>query len=182
MKKIGIFCSASGNIDKMYFDSARCIGRWIGETGKMLVYGGSNVGLMQCVAQAVKESGGKVLGVVPDKLEERGRVSSLLDEIIHTRNLSDRKDILIEKADVLVALPGGIGTYDEIFHTMASATMGYHAKKVILYNQQGFYDKLLEALEELEGKGFARRPLSTYMELANTPEELIEHIEACLND
>ena len=107
MEKIGIFCSASENIDKMYFESARRIGEWIGQTGKTLIYGGANLGLMECVARTVKENGGKVIGVVPTKLEENGRVSSLLDEVIHTRNLSDRKDIMTEKSDVLVALPGG---------------------------------------------------------------------------
>ena len=96
MEKIGIFCSASENIDKMYFESARRIGEWIGQTGKTLIYGGANLGLMECVARTVKENGGKVIGVVPTKLEENGRVSSLLDEVIHTRNLSDRKDIMTE--------------------------------------------------------------------------------------
>ena len=94
MKKIGIFCSASENIDKMYFDSARQIGEWMGKAGKTLIYGGANLGLMECVARAVKENGGTVIGVVPAKLEEKGSVSTLLDEVIHTRNLSDRKDVI----------------------------------------------------------------------------------------
>ena len=79
MEKIGIFCSASENIDKMYFESARRIGEWIGQTGKTLIYGRANLGLMECVARTVKENGGKVIGVVPTKLEENGRVSSLLE-------------------------------------------------------------------------------------------------------
>lgn len=112
--KIGIFCSASDNIDKMYFESASQIGKWMGQTGKTLIYGGASLGLMECIARAVKENGGKVIGVVPAKLEENGKVSTLLDEEIHTRNLSDRKDIITEKSEVLVALPGGVGTLDEI--------------------------------------------------------------------
>ena len=91
MEKIGIFCSASENIDKMYFESARQIGEWMGQKGKTLIYGGASLGLMECVARAVKENGGKVIGVVPAKLEENGKVSILLDEEIHTRNLSERK-------------------------------------------------------------------------------------------
>lgn len=176
MKKIGIFCSASENIDKMYFESARKIGEWMGETGKTLIYGGANLGLMECVARAVKESGGKVIGVVPTKLEEKGSVSTLLDEVIHTRNLSDRKDVMTELSDILVALPGGVGTLDEIFHVIAAASIGYHAKKVIFYNEYGFYDELLKALQTLEDKGFARHPFSTYYEIANTPDELKEKI------
>lgn len=176
METIGIFCSASQNIDKMYFESARQLGEWMGKKGKTLVYGGANLGLMECVARAVKENGGKVIGVVPTRLEEEGRVSTWLDEVIHTRNLSDRKDVMTEKSDVLVALAGGVGTLDEIFHVIAAASIGYHRKKVIFYNEYGFYDELLAALNTLEEKGFARQPFSTYYEVANTLDELTEKI------
>lgn len=177
MEKIGIFCSASANIDKMYFESARRIGEWMGKTGKTLVYGGAALGLMDCVARAVKENGGKVVGVVPAKLEEKGCVCTFLDEVIRTHNLSDRKDAMTEKSDILVALPGGIGTLDEIFHVMAAASIGYHRKKVIFYNEHGFYDELLNTLSTMENKGFARRPFSTYYEIATTLEELKEKID-----
>lgn len=176
MKKIGIFCSASENIDKMYFESANQIGKWMGQTGKTLIYGGSNLGLMECIAHAVKGSGGRVIGVVPTKLEEKGRVSTLLDEAIHVHNLSERKDVMTEKSDILVALPGGVGTLDEVFHVIAAASIGYHQKKVVFYNEYGFYDELLKALKTLEDKGFARQPFSTYYEVANTLEELKEKI------
>ena len=176
MEKIGIFCSASENIDKVYFESAPQIGEWMGQKGKTLIYGGASLGLMECIARAVKENGGKVIGVVPAKLEENGKVSTLLDEEIHTRNLSDRKDIITEKSEVLVALPGGVGTLDEIFHVIAAASIGYHRKKVIFYNEYGFYDELLKALHTLEDKGFARQPFSTYYEVANTLNELKEKI------
>lgn len=180
MKNIGIFCSASENIDKMYFDSARRIGKWLGENGKTLIYGGADLGLMECVAFAVKENGGRVVGIVPSKLEENDRVSKLPDEIIHTHNLSDRKDILTEKSDILVALPGGVGTLDEAFHVIAAASIGYHQKKVIFYNEFDFYTPLLEALRILEEKGFARKPLSTYYEIAGSLEELKELINESL--
>ena len=148
MEKIGIFCSASENIDKMYFESARQIGEWMGQKGKTLIYGGASLGLMECVARAVKKNGGKVI----------------------------RKDIITEKSEVLVALPGGVGTLDEIFHVIAAASIGYHRKKVIFYNEYGFYDELLKALHTLEDKGFARQPFSTYYEVANTLNELKEKI------
>ena len=126
----------------------------------------------ECVAQAVKTNGGHIIGVVPAKLEENGKVSALPDRIINTRNLSDRKDMIVEESDVLVALPGGVGTLDEIFHVMAAASIGYHHKKVIFYNEDGFYDTLLKVLKEIEEKGFARQPFSTYYDVANTLEEL----------
>ena len=87
-----------------------------------------------------------------------------------------RKDIITEKSEVLVALPGGVGTLDEIFHVIAAASIGYHRKKVIFYNEYGFYDELLKALHTLEDKGFARQPFSTYYEVANTLNELKEKI------
>ncbi|MEY8708137.1 TIGR00730 family Rossman fold protein [Bacteroides faecichinchillae] len=177
MKKIGIFCSASENIDKMYFESARQIGKWMGESNKTLIYGGANLGLMECIAGAVKEYGGTVIGVVPSKLEENGKVSKYLDQMIHTQNLSDRKDIITEKSDILVALPGGVGTLDEVFHVIAAASIGYHQKKVIFYNDYGFYNELLKTLSTLEEKGFARQPFSSYYEVAETLDELKEKIK-----
>ena len=177
MKKIGIFCSASENIDKMYFESARQIGKWMGESNKTLIYGGANLGLMECIAGAVKEYGGTVIGVVPSKLEENGKVSKYLDQMIHTQNLSDRKDIITEKSDILVALPGGVGTLDEVFHVIAAASIGYHQKKVIFYNDYGFYNELLKTLSTLEEKGFARQPFSSYYEVAETLNELKEKIK-----
>lgn len=179
MRKIGIFCSASENIDKMYFDSANRIGQWLGETGKTLIYGGASLGLMECVAHAVKASGGRVIGVVPTKLEEKECVSTLPDELIHTHDLSDRKDIIVRESDILLALPGGVGTLDEVFHTIAAASIGYHRKRVVFYNENGFYDKLLDALDAIQAEGFTRQPMSAYYDVANTFEELKAIIHLC---
>lgn len=174
MDKIGIFCSASDQIAPIYFEKARELGIWLGQHRKTLIYGGANLGLMECIAQAARESGATIMGVVPTKLEERGAVSDLLDVTFRTDNLSERKDVMVREADVLVALPGGVGTLDEIFHVMASAMIGYHSKKVILYNIDGFWDGVVHFLKELKEKQFARRPLGNYYLIANNWEELIE--------
>ena len=150
MDRIGVFCSASEVIDSIYFDKAQEFGRWMGQNKKTLVYGGANLGLMECVAKAAKENGGFVMGVVPTKLEERGAVSDLLDVTFRVDNLSERKDAMLRESDILVALPGGVGTLDEVFHVMASASIGYHAKKVILYNVNGFWNGLLAFMDELK--------------------------------
>ncbi|MCC8188730.1 MAG: TIGR00730 family Rossman fold protein [Bacteroides sp.] len=173
MRSIGIFCSASEGIDKLYVDATLLLGQWIGSEGLRLVYGGANLGLMECIAQATRQTGGQVLGVIPTLLEEKGRVSRCCHQIIHTNDLSDRKDILLRESDVLVALPGGLGTLDEIFHVLASATLGYHSKRLVFYNIHGFYDKLLAALDEMRERSFARKPLSDYYDVAHTFEELI---------
>ena len=177
MNKIAIFCSASNHIDPIYAQKATELGHWMGEHNKWLVYGGSNQGLMDAIAKAAKESGSMLMGVVPTKLEERGAVSSLLDVTFRSANLSDRKDIMLQEADVMVALPGGVGTLDEIFHVMAAATIGYHEKKVILYNINGFWDGIIQFLDGLEKQHFAHRPLNNYFSVANTFEELTAMLE-----
>ena len=174
MDRIGVFCSASEVIDSIYFDKAQEFGRWMGQNKKTLVYGGANLGLMECVAKAAKENGGFVMCVVPTKLEERGAVSDLLDVTFRVDNLSERKDAMLRESDVLVALPGGVGTLDEVFHIMAAASIGYHTKKVILYNINGFWNGLLAFMDELKGKGFARRPMEQFYGVANSFEELID--------
>lgn len=175
MEKIGIFCSASDSIDRIYFEKTAELGEWMGKEGKTLVYGGSNMGLMECIAQAVKQNGGTIIGVVPTKLEEAGRASNLLDKTIRTIGLSDRKDTMVALSDILVALPGGIGTMDEIFHTLAEASLGYHAKKVILYNINGFYDHLREMLEIFRQRHFIKSPLEHRL-LATRDFEELKHL------
>ena len=101
MERIGVYCSSSVKIDKKYFDAARQLGEWIGSNGKWLVYGGSNRGTMGTLAAAVKQSGGRVMGVVPTALEERDIVSDDLDVNFRCENLSDRKDIMIQESDIL---------------------------------------------------------------------------------
>ena len=174
MVKIGIFCSASDVIAPVYFEKARELGEWMGQNKKTLVYGGANLGLMECVAKAVKDNGGFVMGVVPTKLEERGAVSDLLDVNFRVDNLSERKDVMLRESDILVALPGGVGTLDEVFHVMASASIGYHAKKVIFYNIDGFWNDLLSFMEALKEKHFARRSWENFCLVANDLNELIE--------
>lgn len=172
MNKIGIFCSASDDIAPLFMEKAKELGAWMGEHRKWLIYGGSNCGLMEVTARAAKEKGGMIMGIVPTKLEEKGAVSELLDVTFHTVNLSDRKDLMLQESEILVALPGGVGTLDEVFHVIASATIGYHSKKVIFYNIGGFWNGLLDFLKGLESQHFAHRPLSNFFQTANSFEEL----------
>ena len=155
-RAIGVFCAASETIDGIYADAARELGRWLGENGHTLVYGGAAKGLMEATAAAAKSAGGHIVGVVPDILISRNCVSTLLDEQITVHNLSERKDAIIERSDLLVALPGGIGTLDEVFHVMAGATIGYHSKLVVFYNVGGFWNGLLQQLCKYSEEGFLR--------------------------
>lgn len=141
--------------------------------GKTLVYGGANCGLMETLAQAVHQNGGKVLGVVPQILVDRNRVSSFIDETIHTQDLNDRKQQLIEQSEIILALPGSVGTLDEVFTVMAANTIGIHDKKVLFWNINGFWDGLFTMLDGLTSTGVVNKPWNEVMYKADTLEEVI---------
>lgn len=177
--KIGIFCSANNKISPVYFEKTEDLGRWIAENGHSIVFGGCNMGLMECVAKAVHDAGGQTIGVIPTIIEKGGRTSQYIDVHIPCDNLSDRKDLLLAHSDVIVALPGGIGTLDEVFTVAASHTIGYHQKKVILYNVNGFWDSLVACLDDLDSRGMIRGQWRDYIQTATTLEELTELLCHC---
>ena len=128
--------------------------------------------MMECVARAVREAGGRTIGVVPRIIEETGRVSDHVDVCIPCDNLSDRKDLLLAQSDVIVALPGGLGTLDEVFTVAAAATIGYHRKRVILFNMKGFWNSLIALLDDLQAKGMIRGNWREYIKTADSIEEI----------
>ncbi|MBO1362349.1 TIGR00730 family Rossman fold protein [Prevotella sp. A2931] len=153
---IGVFCSANNQIDAAYFRAADALGRWMAENGHTLVYGGCDLGLMEAVGRAVHDNGGTTIGVVPRVIEKAGRLSDAVSVEIACEDLTDRKQIMMERSDVFVALPGGIGTLDEIFTVAAAYTIGYHRKKLYLLNIGGFYDALIAVLDDLARRGMTR--------------------------
>lgn len=171
--KIAVFCSANSNIEPIYFEKTRELGEWIAENGHSIVFGGCDMGLMECVAKAVFDAGGMTIGVVPSKIEENGHVSPHLSVEIPCDNLSDRKDLMLLKSDIVVALPGGIGTLDEIFTVAAAATIGYHRKRVVLYNINGFWNTLVALLDDLQQRGMVRGDYRKHIVVANSFEELV---------
>ena len=175
--KICIFCSANQQIDPEFFTLTKELGHWAASAGHDIVYGGVNQGLMECVAHAAHEAGGRTIGVVPQIVEKSGRVSRYVDVEIPCDNLSDRKQLMMDQSDVFIALPGGIGTLDEVFTVAASATIGYHQKRVILYNMKGFWDGLIRMLDDLHARGVTRKQWSTYIGVATTLEELKKQID-----
>ena len=175
--KIGVFCSANSNIDPDFFTLTEELGQWIGRQGHSLVFGGCDMGLMECVAQAARAQGALTIGVIPTLIEERGHVSPNVDVEIRCDNLSDRKELLIVKSDVLIALPGGTGTLDEIFTTAASATIGYHQKPLFLYNMKGFWNPLTALLDKLTAQGMIRGNWRTRI----TPVDSLSAIEAAIS-
>lgn len=177
MERIGVFCASSSQMSPMYYDAARQLGHWLGSHGKTLVYGGSRCGMMEVLAQAVKESGGRVFGVVPQKVLKSGMASDQIDITFYADGLSDRKDWLIGESDIMLVLPGSVGTLDEAFTAMASHTFGEHQKRIVFYNINGFWDDLFVMLDNLEKKGVVNKPFSLFVSRVSTLDELTSLIE-----
>lgn len=177
--KICIFCSANNQIDPDFFQATEALGRWCGEQGHTIVFGGCDLGLMEAVARSGKAAGAQIIGVVPRLIEERGRESRHMDVEIPCDNLSDRKSLMMDQSDVFVALPGGLGTLDEIFTVVASSTIGYHRKKTILYNMKGFWNSTIAMLDDLQARGFVRGNWSDHILVANNQAELVAALEQC---
>lgn len=170
--KICVFCSANSGIAPEYFERTRELGAWMAAEGHTLVFGGCNMGLMECVAKAVHEGGGQTVGVVPAIIEKGGKVSDYVDVKILCDNLSDRKDLLIGRSDAIIALPGGVGTLDEVFTVLAAASIGYHHKRVILYDIDGFWDSLLAMLADMERRGVLRPGFSDTLLVARNLDDI----------
>lgn len=161
--KIAVFCSANKNINPDFFTLTEEMGKWMAENGHDLVFGGCNSGLMDCIGKAVKANG--------------GRTFSDLDIEIPCDNLSDRKDLMLAQSDIFVALPGGVGTLDEIFTIAAAHTIGYHHKMVILYNMKGFWNSTIALLDDMAEKSMIRGDWRDVIEVADNLEELKAIVE-----
>lgn len=176
--KIAVYCSANMNIDSDFFTMTEELGRWIAENGHTIVFGGCDIGLMECVAKAVHNAGGRTIGVIPSKVEDRGHVSKYVDVEFRCDNLNDRKELMAQQSDVAIALPGGIGTLDEIFTVVAAATIGYHSQRVILYNMKGFWNSLIIMLNDLARQGVVRGDWREYIYVADNLSEVIALLHA----
>lgn len=170
--KICIFCSANSGIDPDFLTATEELGRWMAANGHTVVFGGCDLGLMECIGRTAREHGAMTIGVVPTKVEERGRTSRHIDVHIPCDNLSDRKALMMAQSDAFIALPGGIGTLDEVFTVAASATIGYHSKPIILYNIKGFWDSLIAMLDDMQARGFVRGDWRERIGVATSLEEI----------
>lgn len=179
MEKIGVFCASSNDLDPIYYEEGRRLGQWIGEHDLTLIYGGHNTGLMEAVAQGVKSTGkGIVVGVVPKILIDKGTVSECVGIRVPTEDLSDRKAWLMKLSDVMIAMPGSVGTLDEAFSVMSQNAIGISPKKIIFWNINGFWDGLFSMLEGLKKTRVVNKPLEEIMLRADTFEQLTELLKA----
>lgn len=145
--------SKSGNLPHI-IEQTQLLGAWIGKNHHALVYGGSNTGLMYTIARSTKGHGGKVIGIEMSKFHNEGCSFSECDEFVVTETLSERKEKMMKLSDAFIALPGGIGTLDEISEIMAVDKIGGHHRPIILMNIDGFYDDLKHQLEKMVSYGY----------------------------
>jgi len=175
-KTICVFCSSSDLIEELYFQTAQELGTLIGQNNYDLIHGGGMIGLMNILADAVQDNGGKVTGVVPERLNLKGIVSETDDEMIVTKDMSQRKTVMRDRSDAFIALPGGFGTLEEIMEIMTLKQLNYHEKPVIIINTNGFYNDLLSQFDKMFDEQFIKPDLKNLYYIAENPEDAMKHL------
>jgi uncharacterized protein (TIGR00730 family) len=178
MKRICVYCGSSPGSLPAYAAAARRCGQVIAARGLALVYGGGNVGLMGLVADAALEAGGEVIGVIPHKLFAREVAHTRLTALLPVHSMHERKHKMAELADGFIALPGGIGTMEELFEAFTWLQLGLHRKPVGLLNVCGFYDSLLQFLTHMEQQRFLKTAHLQTLLVEQEIERLLDRLEA----
>ena len=173
---IAVYCGSGCGNDPRFIEAARTLGRWIGENGHTLVYGGAGKGLMGELADAVLKAGGRVIGVLPGirLIQERKHIG--LTEYIETSTMAERKTKMIELADAFAALPGGIGTLDEITEVMTLISLGIIKGPVVLYDTDGYYQPLKSVLDNMINKEFCRKEYFSDVLISEDIIEIAKHL------
>ncbi|TYC52273.1 TIGR00730 family Rossman fold protein [Rhodobacterales bacterium] len=174
MKSICVFCGSSLGALAAYGEAARRTGQVIAESGYRLVYGGAKVGLMGVVADAALAAGGEVIGVLPQALQEKELGHEGLTEFYLVGSMHERKAKMADLSDGFIALPGGVGTLEEIFEVWTWGQLGYHAKPCGFLNIEGYYDHLTAFLDHQTTEGFTKKEMRDMVRITETPEEMLE--------
>ena len=173
-----VFCASSANIDGRYLDDARELGQLLAEGGWRCVNGGGAVGLMGAVTDGTLDAGGMVTGVIPKFMVDNGWCYDRLEDVIVTADMHQRKHIMSETADAVIALPGGVGTLEELLETLTWRQLGLVKSPVIILNTLGYYDSLLALLQHAIDEQFMKPSHSQLWQVATTPQEAISLLEA----
>lgn len=177
LRSICVFCGASQGVNPLYRETATALGRHIAERGLRLVYGGGAVGLMGVVADAARSAGGEVVGIIPQSLERSEVGHRGLTRLEVVDGMHARKARMAELSDAFIALPGGLGTLEELFEVWTWGQLGYHAKPLGLLDVNGFYDKLSLFIDHLVDEGFVRAAHREMLQRATSPVELLANLE-----
>jgi len=173
MQTVCVFCSSSDKIDGFYRRDAEKLGTLLGKNKYQVVYGGTTTGLMGTVATSAQKNGSHLIGVIPESLKELGLTNKDSDEIRVCKDLRERKGIMDELSDAFIALPGGLGTYEELIEVLNLKFLGYHEKPIILLNRNDFFNPFLTLLDHLFETKFTPKEI---LELF----EVVENVDACI--
>jgi uncharacterized protein (TIGR00730 family) len=173
-----VFCASSTDLEQHWLDLAYATGRALAERGHTLVSGGGRVGMMGAVADGTRAGGGRTLGVIPQSLVDREVADTRADELIVTGDMGGRKNLMIDRSDAFITLPGGLGTLDELFEVWTTALLDLHRKPIVLLDPDGFYDGLMAWLDGLAGTRFVRRPAMAKVTVTRSIDGALDVIEA----
>lgn len=173
LNSIAVFCASAMGVDPEYREAAQELGAILGQRGIGLIYGGSNVGLMEVVATACLAHGGRVVGVIPEVLVDKEVAHHGITELHVVDTMHTRKRLMGEKADAFLILPGGFGTMEEMFEVLAWQTLGLHTKRIVLLNTAGFYDALLTWLDHAVSQGLLKQGSRNILLSASTVSEAL---------
>jgi hypothetical protein len=154
IRTVCVYCGSGPGTNPRFIEAARDFGKILAQSRIGLVYGGGTLGLMGAIAASVVDNGGETIGIVPEFLKKRERIKSDVSELIVTTTMHERKQIMFERADAFVALPGGIGTLEELVEQLTWAQLARHQKPIVILNIDDFWSPLLELFEHLRSAGF----------------------------
>ncbi len=176
MHALCVYCGSRGGTDAAYARAASVLGRAIAAQGMTLVYGGGSLGLMNTVAEAALAGGGRVVGVIPERLLQREVQHEGLSELHVVQTMHQRKKMMADFADGFVALPGGLGTLEELFEIWTWRQLGYHNKPLGLLNVNGFYDGLLDFLAQTHEQGFVSPEMLGLLVVDDDAQRLLDRM------
>jgi uncharacterized protein (TIGR00730 family) len=175
-RSITVYCSSSSRVPRVYFDAAAELGRVISREGWRLVYGGNAVGCMGALADAARAGGGQVVGITPQLLVDKGIADDKCHELIVTRTMRERKGLLEARGDAFITLPGGLGTFEEIFEIIVGRQLGYHDKPIVLLNVAHYFDPLLAMIDHGIEQQFIKPAGREIIHVAATVDEAIDYL------
>ncbi len=176
MKAIAVYCGANPGASPMYADAARALARALVERNVALVYGGGHVGLMGMIADEVLRLGGEVSGVIPQQLVDRELAHPGLTRLFVVKNMHERKAMMAQLADGFIAMPGGMGTLEELFEMLTWSQLGIHTKPVGVLNVGGFYDQLVGFLRHAQDQAFIKPEHGGLMMVESDPDTLVKRL------
>ena len=174
---ICVYCGSSPGTEPAFLEAAQKLGKTLAENGVRLVYGGGSVGLMGALAEAVLKHGGEVTGVIPEFLTRRERPRRLAQELVVTRDMHERKRTMFERADAFVALPGGLGTLEELVEQLTWAQLGRHKKPILIANIGGYWDPLLALVEHMRAVKFMPSALRVDFLVAKRVDDILPMLQ-----